>query len=59
MNPGITQNVAVHITVFSPSTPQQVTKIFLPCCTSTDNDSNFTQLKELGNDHNSSLLLKP
>ena len=56
MNPGITQNVAVQ---FSPSTPQQVTKNFLPCCTSTDNDSNFTQLKELGNDHNSSLLLKP
>ena len=34
-------------------------KNFLTCCTSTDSDSNFIQLKELENDHNSSLLLKP
>ena len=34
-------------------------KNFLTCCTSTDNDSNFIQLKELESDHNSSLLLKP
>ena len=34
-------------------------KNFLACCTSTDSDSNFIQLKELENDHNSSLLLKP
>ena len=34
-------------------------KNFLACCSSTDSDSNFKQLKELGNDHNSSLLLKP
>ena len=34
-------------------------KNFLNCCTSTDSDSNFIQLKELENDHNSSLLLKP
>ena len=30
---------------------------FLTCCTSTDSDSNFIQLIELENDHNSSLLL--
>ena len=34
-------------------------KNFLACCTSTGSDSNFIQLKELENDHNSSLLLKP
>ena len=34
-------------------------KNFLTCCTSTDSDSNFIQLKELESDHNSSLLLKP
>ena len=34
-------------------------KNFLTCCTSNDSDSNFIQLKELENDHNSSLLLKP
>ena len=34
-------------------------KNFLACCTSTDSDSNFMQLKELENDLNSSLLLKP
>ena len=34
-------------------------KNFLTCCTSPDSDSNFIQLKELENDHNSSLLLKP
>ena len=34
-------------------------KNFLACCTSTNSDSNFMQLKELGNDHNSSFLLKP
>ena len=34
-------------------------KNFLACCTSTNSDSNFIQLKELENDHNSSLLLKP
>ena len=34
-------------------------KNFLTCCTSTDSDSNFIQLKELENDHNSSLLVKP
>ena len=32
-------------------------KNILTCCTSTDSDSNFIQLKELENDHNSSLLL--
>ena len=31
-------------------------KSFLACCTS---DNNFMQLKELENDHNSSVLLKP
>ena len=35
------------------------TKNFLTCCNSTDSDSNFIQLKELENDHNSSLLPKP
>ena len=34
-------------------------KNFLACCTSPDSNSNFIQLKELENDHNSSLLLKP
>ena len=34
-------------------------KTVLACCTSTDSDSNFMQLKELGNDHKGSLLLKP
>ena len=34
-------------------------KSFLACCTSTGSDTNFTQLKELKNDHSSSLLLKP
>ena len=34
-------------------------KNFLACCTSTDSHRNFMQLKELENDHNSSLLLKP
>ena len=32
-------------------------KIFLACCTNTD--SNITQWKDLENDHNSSLSLKP
>ena len=32
-------------------------KSFLACCTSTGSDSNFIQLKELENDHNSLLLL--
>ena len=35
------------------------TKNFLARCASTDSDSNFMQLKELGNDHKSPLLLKP
>ena len=34
-------------------------KNFLTCCTSADSDSNFIQLKELENDHTSSLLLQP
>ena len=34
-------------------------KNFLACCISTDCDSNFMQLKEIGNDHNGLLLLKP
>ena len=34
-------------------------KNFRTCCTSTDSDSNLIQYKELENDHNSSLLLKP
>ena len=34
-------------------------KNFLTCCTSSDSDSDFIQLKELENDQNSSLLLKP
>ena len=33
-------------------------KSFLACCTSTGSDNNFMQLKELENDHNSSVLLK-
>ena len=37
----------------------QSNKSFLACCTSTNNDSNFMQLKELENYHNRSLLLKP
>ena len=31
----------------------------MPCCAITDSESNFMQLKELENDHSSSLLLKP
>ena len=34
-------------------------KNFLACCTKTDSDSNITQWKDLENNHNSSLSLKP
>ena len=54
MNPGIAQNVAAQ---FFPSTPYQVTKTYWLVVLV--QHSNFMQLKELGNDHNSSLLLKP
>ena len=32
---------------------------FLACCTNTDSNITHTQLKDLENDHNSSLSLKP
>ena len=43
-------------TIFS-FTSLSSNKNFLACCTNTD--SNITQWKDLGNDHNSSLSLKP
>ena len=55
MNPGIAQNVAAQ---FFPSTPYiSSNKNFLACCTNTD--SNIKQQKDLENDYNSSLSLKP
>ena len=50
MNPGIAQNVAAQ---FFLSIPYLATK------TCTNTDSNITQWKDLENDHDSSLLLKP
>ena len=50
MNPGITQNVAAQ---FSPSTRYQVTKASWFVVLVMGSDSNFMQLKELENDHNS------
>ena len=55
MNPGMTWNVASQFFLSIPY--YSVTKT--SCCTSGDSDSNFMQLKDLGHDHNSSLLLKP
>ena len=54
MNPGIAQNVAVQ---FFLSIPYLATKT--SWFVGTNTDSNITQWKDLGNDHDSLLLLKP
>ena len=54
MNSGIARNFAAQFFVFNSLSSN---KNFLACCTSTD--SNIIQWKDLENDHDSSLPLKP
>ena len=54
MNSGIARNFAAQFFVFSSLSSN---KNFLACCSSTD--SNIIQWKDLENDHDSSLPLKP